>query len=214
MLLAMAVSGGHAHAQDTISGHLLRIDTSTGFEGIEFDNGVEDDRMAGFAAGGSVTYQTPIGLYAHIGHTKYGMSSLKTFDRGIAGINEKESERVAGLGYRFQVSDSKGIFLGLGYSKSEVNWEYSSDSFYSTKLFWQKDIKQQYGLISISHNGRGNLSSTSVEGRYVWFFGRSDWGMGLSWTFAEGKYEAQSERLDMSQRAVGVVFMYRPVFGS
>jgi len=214
ILISLILSGGHLYAQEPISGHLLRIETSAGFEGIEFDNGVEDDRMAGFAFAGSATYQSSIGLYGHIGYTKNSISSLKVFDRGIEGINEKEADRTAGLGFRFSINDDKGIYLGLGYSKSEIEWEYSSDSFNSAKLFLQKDVKRQYGTISISHNDGDNLRSISVDGRYIWFFGRSDWGMGLSWTFAEGKYESQPDDLDMSQRAIGVAFMYRPVFGS
>lgn len=212
-ILALILFSGATHAE-AISGHILRIGISSGFEGIEFDNGVEDDRMAGLALGGSATYQSSIGLYGHIGYTKNSMSSLRAFDRGIAGINEKESERTVGLGYRFPISRNKDIYLGLGYNKSEIDWEYSSDSFNSAKFFWQKDINHQHSTVSISHNEGDNLRSISIDGRYIWFFGRSDWGMGLSWTFAEGKYESLPENLDMSQRAISVTFMYRPVFGS
>lgn len=214
VLFSLILSGGHLYAQEPISGHLLRIEASSGFEGIEFDDGIEDDRMAGLAVGGSATYQSSIGLYGQIGYTKYSMSSLRAFDRGIAGINEKEAERTGGLGYRFSIDDNKGIYLGLGYSKSEIDWEYSSDTFNSAKVFLQKDVKRQYGIISISHNDGDNLRSVSVEGRYIWFFGSSDWGMGLSWNIGEGKYKAMPDDLDIQQRAIGVAVMYRPTFGS
>lgn len=212
-ILALVLYCSQAHAEQAISEYVLRIGTSAGFEAIEFNNGVEDDSMAGLAFGASVVYQSPVGFYGHLGYTKYGMSSLRAFDEGISGINEKESERLAGMGFRFQFKDRDGIYLGLGYSKSEIEWEYSSNSFDSGRLFLQKERERRYGVISISHNEGDNLRSLSLEGSYIWFFGRSDWGMGLSWAIGEGKYKAMPEDLDMKQRAIGVAFMYRPKFG-
>ncbi|MBC6906316.1 hypothetical protein DWB84_12690 [Saccharophagus sp. K07] len=203
----LILCGSQTHADQAVSGNLVRIDAAYSIESVAYDDEYDEVAYVGGALTGLVTFQSEQGFYGQLGAARLSIDEMQINDETYD-VNIKESGRSFGFGYRMP-READGLYWGIGYGRVNAK---GAEAVNSIKVFWEKETDLRYGVISVSYSDGKNTKMLAVAGRHIWFFGHSGFGMGVSWGVGSGKMKSENMNVDMGQATLGAIIMLRPKF--